>query len=182
MLGNGTAVYGATVVVGASADLPLAVPPDDVLARPRESRGTTDANGYFDVLSDLPAAGRPGVVAGAIDVSVRPLDGTHLPWVVLTNVQSAVDDGGAPRDINLPVITLPLPTPYPPSGSPSVPGELTDSSGNALPGALVRAYAFPAMPPTADGGTPRPRGARLIGMTQTDDHGSFQLFVVPPDP
>ena len=43
--------------------------------RPRESQGTTDLNGAFDILSD----------SGAVDFSIRPQVGTNFPWVVLTN-------------------------------------------------------------------------------------------------
>jgi hypothetical protein len=46
----------------------------------------------------------------------------------------------------------------------------------------VRAYAFPALVPAADGGTPESRAYRLVGMTVTDDNGGFQLFTAPPDP
>ena len=179
VLGNGTPVYGADVLVGSSADLPLAIPRDDVLARPREARGVTDASGHFDVLSDPPPS-VPAGFPGPLDVSIRPLPGTNLPWIVRTNVQSNLDDGGVPEDVTLPAMVMPLPTPYPPTGSPGV---LTDSSGSAIPNALVRAYAFPPpLPPLVDGGTPLSRGARLIGMTTTDESGNFQLFVVPPDP
>ena len=75
-------------------------------------------------------------------------------------------------------IVVSLPAPYPPSGQTGV---LVDSSGNLLPRALIRAYQFPLLPTPLDGGTPPSRGARLIGMTLSDDTGAFQLFTTPPN-
>jgi hypothetical protein len=184
VLGNGVPVYGADVVISPSADSPLNTPPDDVLARVRESHGTTDANGYFDVLSDPTAPARAGFSAGAADLSVRPPDGTHLPWIVLTNLiipPSSSNDGGIGTTLKLPTLTMPLPSTYPPT-APGAAGTLTDSHGIVLPHAIIRAYAFPTLVTPPDGGTPTTRAARLIGMTTSDSSGNFQLFTVPPDP
>jgi hypothetical protein len=172
VLGDGTPIYNATVVIDSSADAPFAIPKDDVLMRPRETQGHTDVNGYFDVLSD----------SGAVDISVRPQDGTRFPWAVLTNrivPPSSGSDAGTAGTLTLPNVVIPLPTPYPTSGAP---GLLTDSTGVPLPHAVVRAYAFPTLTAPPDGGTPASRGARLIGLTITDDTGAFQLFTAPPDP
>jgi hypothetical protein len=171
VLPDGTPVYAADVVIDASADDPF--PPNvvDPLARPREARGRTDADGRFDVLSD------PGLV----DISIRPQDGTRLPWVVLTSrtvLPSIPGDGGPPGGLTLAKeVVVPLPTPFTQAASSGV---VTDAVGNALPNAVVRAYAFPP-PAQVDGGTPPTRGARLIGATVSDSSGVFRLFLAPPD-
>jgi hypothetical protein len=178
VLGNGTPVFGAEVVIDASADdltagLATTSAPNnlDPFALPREARGTTDVNGFFDVLSD----------PGAVDISIRPHDGTNFPWVVLTNFTvppANENDAGIPSasTLTLPSVVIPLPSLY--GAAPQV---LTDSNGNALPQAVVRAYAFPQLSLQPDGGAPLTRAARLIGVTTTDENGAFQLFVAPPD-
>jgi len=79
--------------------------------------------------------------------------------------------------VTLPTVMIPLPSLYQ-QGAPSQ--VLTDSFGNALPLAVVSAYAFPALVSQADGGAPLSRAARLLGVTTTDANGAFQLFVAPP--
>jgi hypothetical protein len=170
-LPNGMPVYAADVVIDSSADAPLS-PSVDLLALPREVRGTTDVDGTFDVLSD----------PGAVDISIRPHDGTNYPWVVLTNFTvppSGANDAGvsSASTVTLPTVMIPLPSLYQ-QGAPSQ--VLTDSFGNALPLAVVSAYAFPALVSQADGGAPLSRAARLLGVTTTDANGAFQLFVAPP--
>jgi hypothetical protein len=162
-VGDGTPVYGAEVVLDPSADAPLDPGGFDPLALPRESIGSTDANGHFDVLVD------PGLV----DISVRPKDGTRFPWVVSTNWKVLADT------------TLPKAIVIPPPGDPSTTrsgGQLADAVGNPLTRTIVRAYGFPPAGPTVDGGAPSSRGARLVGMTTSDDTGRFELYVAPPDP
>jgi len=169
VLGNGTPVYAADVVIGASADAPF-MPNIDTLALPRESRGTTDENGFFDVLAD----------PGPVDISIRPRDGTNYPWVVLTNrnvLPNNPADGGLPSVLTLADVVVPLPSIYQQGTASEV---LTDSNGIALPHAVVRAYAFPPPFSASDAGTTPTRGARLIGATVTDDNAAFQLFVTPP--
>jgi len=171
-LPDGTPVFAADVVIDPSADDPLAPatdPDSDPLQRPREARGSTDANGDFDILSD------PGLV----DISIRPHDGTQLPWAVVTNAVVPIEipsDGGTPAGLTIPDVEIQLPTPF--ASTPL--GVLTDPTGGALPDTLVRAYAFPPSPPAGDGGVAATRAARLIGTTVTDSSGLFQLFVAPP--
>jgi hypothetical protein len=168
VLPNGTPVFAADVVVTASADSPF-LPKDDPLARPRESHGTTDTNGAFDVPSD----------PGFVDISIRPRDTTNFPWVVLTNRVVPPNDGsdaGVQVTLNVADIVIPEPSRFTQAAS----GVLTDSVGNPIVHAVVRAYAFPPLAVGVDGGTPQTRGARLLGMTVTDDSAQFQLFVVPP--
>jgi len=162
-LGDGTPVYGAQVVIGPSADAPLDANGFDPLALPREVIGSTDAAGKFDVLVD------PGLA----DISVRPVDGSRYPWVVTTNWKVLTDT------------TLPKPLVVPPPGDPSTArtgGQLVDPAGNPLAHTVVRAYGFPPPGPPVDGGTTGSRGARLAGMTTTDDTGLFELYLAPPDP
>jgi hypothetical protein len=146
------------------------LPNDDPLARPRESRGTTDVNGYFDVLSD----------AGTVDISIRPHEGTNMPWVVIMNRTVPISDGadgGGPLVLTLGDVVVPLPSRY--TQAPT--GELADFLGNPIIHAVVRAYAFPQVSTSADGGTSGTRAARLIGLTTTDASGYFQLFLAPPE-
>ncbi len=169
LLPDGTPVFAADVVVDPSADAPFSTTEDPHL-RPRESRGTTDTDGRFDVLSD----------PGDVDVSIRPHDGTQLPWVVLVSrkvLPTLSGDAGVGDGLALGDVVVNLPTPFTQSGAPGV---LVDTAGKQLPFTLVRAYAFPA-PVAVDGGAPQPRGARLIGSTVTDANGVFQLYVLPPE-
>jgi hypothetical protein len=171
VLPNGTPLYAAQVVIDPSADSPLLAIPDDPRMRPRETRGMTDINGAFDILSD----------SGAVDISVQPQAGTNFPWIVLTNrtvPPTVLGDAGGPTSLALSDIVVPLPAPYPPSGQT---GFLVDSTGVPIPRALIRAYQFPQLSSPPDGGTPPSRGARLIGMTLSDDTGAFQLFTTPPN-
>jgi hypothetical protein len=173
ILPDGTPVYAADVVIDPSADDPLkpsSDPNSDPLARPREVSGQTDAFGRFDIPSD------PGLV----DISIRPRDGTRLPWVFVNAtvpIDVASDAGAATDGLTIPDVVVPLPTPFVQSATTGV---LTDSLGNPLPGALIRAYAFPASNPTPDGGAPLPHAARQVGATVTDATGLFQLFVTEP--
>ncbi len=170
VLADGTPLFAATVVVSPSADLPLTTT-DDPLLRPRETQGLTDVNGLFDVPSD----------PGQVDISVRPQDGTQFPWVVLTSrtvPPSTGADGGVTSTLTIPTVTIPAPVTFPPTSA----GVLTDSLGNPVPNAVVRAYAFPPPAMAIDGGVAQSRGARLLGMTTSDANGNFQLFVAPPDP
>ena len=168
VLSDGTPVYGADVVIDASADDPFSSQ-DDPLARPRESQSSTDVEGRFDVPSD----------PGFVDVSIRPHAGTGFPWVVLTHrtvLVSVVGDAGSAGGLQLGDLVVPLPTPFVQSDST---GAIADVSGNLLPFATVRAYAFPPAG-SLDAGTSPTRGARLIGSTVADANGVFQLFVTPP--
>ncbi len=124
----------------------------------------TDGKGQFDVLVD----------PGTLDISVRPQDGSRYPWVVTTNWKVLSDT------------TLPKVVSIPPPGDPATTrsgGQLADSAGNPLTRTVVRAYGFPpAGPPLTDGGPPSSRGARLLGITTSDDEGQFELYIAPPDP
>ena len=114
LLPDGTPVYAADVVVGPSADAPFSS--DDPHLRPRESSGTTDTEGRFDVLSD----------SGLVDVSVRPHDGTRLPWVVLVNrlvPPNIPSDAGAPAGLALGDVLVKLPTPFTQSLAPGILGD-----------------------------------------------------------
>ncbi len=169
VLPNGMPVFAADVIIAASADSPF-LANDDPLARPREVRGTTDTNGLFDVPSD----------PGFVDISIRPRDTTNFPWVVLTNrvvpPNDGTSDAGAQVTLGISDVVIPEPSRFTQAAS----GVLTDSVGNPIVHAVVRAYAFPQLATGVDGGAPQTRGARLLGMTVTDDSAQFQLFVVPP--
>jgi len=162
-------VFAADVVITASADSPF-LPKDDPLARPREVHGTTDTSGNFDIPSD----------PGFVDISIRPRDGTNFPWIVLTNRVVPPNDGSSDAG-TIPSLTLgTIPMPEPSRYTQAAAGVLTDSVGNPIVHAVVRAYAFPPLSAGLDGGAAQTRGARLLGMTVTDDSAKFQLFVVPP--
>jgi hypothetical protein len=158
--GGGVPVPNATVYLTPSLSS-ITIPPPAVPASPidfpRSFEVTTDANGHF-VFSPVDQA---YVGEGLYDITVRPPDGTSLPWVVSPNhlISSQADA----------VTTFPLTVPAP------APLTLTlhDPDDNAVIGALVRAYAFPtcsALPCS---------GAIQIGEALTDSTGSFQMFLAP---
>jgi hypothetical protein len=169
VLPNGMPVFAADVIITASADSPF-LPKDDPLARPREVRGTTDTSGLFDIASD----------PGFVDISIRPHDATNFPWVVLTNRVVPPNDGSSDAGAQVTFIVGDVVIPEPSRYTQAAAGVLTDSIGNPIVHAVVRAYAFPPLGTGIDGGAPQTRGARLLGMTVTDDNAKFQLFVVPP--
>ncbi len=115
-----------------------------------------------------------------MDISIRPRDGTNFPWVVLMNRTVPLSDGadaGGQLTLSLPDVVVPAPSRF--TQKPM--GELTDNVGNPISHAVVRAYAFPPLTQGPDGGAPVTRGARLVGMTFTDESAFFQLFLAPPE-
>ena len=150
------ALVNAAVVVSSTRDPYLKTPPDPPLPLPpalaREVSSFTDAAGNFDVLVD------PGV----LDVSVRPADGSRFPWVVTTSVTVAAADLTLAQTVLIPVPTAQK-------------SRVVDPLGNAIPRALIRAYAFP----NPVNGTPSPpsRAARLVGQTYADGTGHYELYL-----
>ena len=93
---------------------------------------------------------------GFVDISIRPRDGTSFPWVVLTNRVVPPSDGsdaGVQVTLNVADVVIPEPSRYTQAGA----GVLTDSAGNPIVHAVVRAYAFPPVATGVDGGTPQAR-------------------------
>ena len=89
-------------------------------------------------------------------VVVRPLDGTGFPWV--TTILGTIAAQPPP-----PALSIKIPAPI------LVDMTLQDQGGNALVGAVVRAY----------GATPTTTQIQL-GTWLTDANGHFSMFVVPP--
>ena len=157
VLPDGRPLVDASVVVSSTNDPYLKTPPTPPLPLPpvqaRDVVSVTDASGSFDVLVD------PGVM----DISVRPAEGSRFPWVVTTALTVAAADVTLAQTIVIPVPTAQKST-------------VVDPLGNPIPGALIRAYAFPN-PPVS--GTPAPpsRAARLVGRTVTDAKGHYELYL-----
>ena len=149
-------LVNAAVVVSSTRDPYLKTPPDPPLPLPpalaREVTAFTDAAGNFDVLVD------PGV----LDVSVRPADGSRFPWVVTTSVTVAAADLTLAQTVLIPVPTAQR-------------SRVVDPLGNAIPRALIRAYAFPN--PVNGTPTPPSRSARLVGQTYADATGRYELYL-----
>jgi hypothetical protein len=130
--------------------------PASSIDSPRSFETTTDAGGRFAFKPPDALVG-----AGTYDITVRPLDGTNLPWVVFQTRQISATMGG-----DLGTFTVPAPA--------SLTVTLHDLADGAIVGALVRAYAFPPCPTSACFDP-----AHQIGESITDDTGTFQMFLAP---
>jgi hypothetical protein len=128
---------------------------------PRPVSVVTDAKGFFSADVDPNAFG-----LGTYDVTVRPLNGTSLPWVVLPGL--AVQASSAKTTVT----TLHVP-------APAELGPLTihDSQDDPVGLAVVQAYAFTACnPPSAGCLGP----AVKIGEAITDGTtGTFSMLLAP---
>jgi hypothetical protein len=145
-LADGRPLVGATVVAHAAASLAANPATADARLWPRPVSTVTDSTGAFAMLAD----------PGTYDLIVRPLDGTGFPWV--TTSLGAVAAQPPP-----PALSIQVPAPI------LVDMTLQDQGGNALVGAVVRAY----------GATPTTTQIQL-GTWLTDANGHFSMFVVPP--
>ncbi|MEO7034476.1 MAG: hypothetical protein ABI548_11280 [Polyangiaceae bacterium] len=163
---NGTPVATALVEAVAST----AVLQHDVLhealgeitAVPRASTGTVMASGSFNLLAD----------SGTFDVSVRPQAGTGFAWSVVP----AVGVGTTPETsagVNLASLLSPLPVQY--GGTVTVPGATADSAV-AVPGALIRAYAY-TLKGSYTSDPAKADSVVQIAETRADDTGGFKLLI-----
>jgi hypothetical protein len=157
VLADSRPLGGATVV-----GVPLACAPVSATAKdaasclPRSMQTTSAADGSFVL----------GLDPGTYRIHVEPPQGSRLPWVdskyTLTVQGSAAV--GAP-----PAATLVVPAPL------SLGLRLIYSSApqSAIPNALVRAYRMFGSGPTAT--------ALELGEALTDNDGTFELYVAPPE-
>jgi hypothetical protein len=102
---------------------------------------------------------------GSFDFSVRPLDGSGFPWLVRSRLFVAGADIAASVDLG--ELTVPYPA--------VLQGVIRDAAGEALPGAVVRAW-LPVGDPAAEG---EPVGVIQIGETLAYGDGSY-LLPLPP--
>ncbi len=128
---------------------------------PRAGTGSVTSSGDFSLLGD----------SGTFDVSVRPLAATGFPWLVVPGVgvsTSADNSAGA----NLGTRGLPLPVLY--RGTVTEPG--SNTTRNAVPGALIRVYVYTqAGKYTADPG--KADALVQIAETRADTTGDYQLLI-----
>ncbi len=143
---DGRALGGAQVEASPAASLgPLSVatPPTPVSSWPRSATTTTAADGSFSLALD----------PGTYDVTVRPVDGTFLPWVVSPSREVAASP------LALDTIFVPAPI--------DAGLRLADPQDNPIIGAIVRVFAVPT------GGTAYVE----IGRAITDANGQYDMFV-----
>ncbi len=163
-IADGRSLANATVEITPAASLltsqPMPLPGPSQLAQadgPRPFQVTTAIDGSFNALVD----------PGTYDVTVRPTDGTRLPWIVspshlILHDKTKLDALVVPAPVPL---ALTLHDPAGPSGE------------KFVSQAVVRAYAFTSCTPPA-GGTCN--GVALqIGQAFTDSTGSFEMFLTP---
>jgi hypothetical protein len=144
---DGRPLAGAQVEAKAAASLgpaSIATPPTPVSSWPRSATTTTAADGTFSLALD----------PGTYDFTVRPVDGTYLPWVVSPSRQVT---GTTPIALDPFVVPAPI-----------VAGlRLADPLDNPIVSAIVRVFAVPT------GGTAYVE----IGRALTDANGHYDMFV-----
>lgn len=149
MVTDGRAVGGADIVLVPAATQAVGTAS---WALPRAAAAKTARDGRFEVAVD----------PGTYDLTVLPAPGTRLPWVVSTS--RTVGHGS----VELEPLLVPAPV--------RVALTLRDPAGNALAGALVRAYAPSARQPA--GGARRP--VYEVGRAWTNANGRFEMFLAGP--
>lgn len=116
---------------------------------PRAGATTTDVDGSYTLTLDH----------GTYVLSIRPLDGTGLPW---WTEAFPIDNGAV--SVSASPVAIPAPI--------HANVQLVDPSGNAIVNAIVRVYTSPD---AGAGGT----GPVEIGHSITDDTGNFDLVLAP---
>jgi hypothetical protein len=122
---------------------------------PRSTSVSTDANGEYALTLD----------PGAYTLRVRPADGSHLPWVVLST-PLVVDGVNIPPPSDPIVVRAPM----------SLGLTLYDPNSNAIANALVRVFRLPASSPAG----PVSSTAIEVGEAITDSTGHYDMYVAPP--
>jgi hypothetical protein len=152
--------------------------PSVVLLTPPAARPTlaqVDWPRPFQVVTGDDGSFRASVDPGAYDITVRPVDGTRLPWIVspanlATGGQVFSASTKTPTPIQLPRFWIPAPS--------ALDVTLRDQLGNPVTEALVRAYLFTSC--TIPMGDTSCNGFALqIGQAFTDGNGSFEMFLTP---
>jgi hypothetical protein len=115
---------------------------------PRQANVFTEADGSFQLSLD----------PGQYKLTVRPADGTRLPWVV-----SDLSIGGADGPRTLAPILVPAPA--------SAGVRLVDPEGLPVVSALVRAFSVPSTGPAVE-----------VGRGLTNGDGYFDMYLSPPSP
>jgi hypothetical protein len=122
---------------------------------PRSASATTADDGSYTLTLDH----------GTYTLSVRPLDGTGLPWSTVTVL---VENGAVTA--SAPLVSIPAPI--------HANMQLVDPSGNAIVHALVRVYTSPGAGSASVGGPTELEIAHSI----TDDTGNCDLVLPPATP
>jgi hypothetical protein len=157
LIADGRFLANATVDLTPSVVPPPSMPssssPPATLGSPRPFKVTTGDDGSFTASVD----------PGTYDVTVRPVDGTRLPWIV------------SPAHVISGNTTLErLYVPAPQALNVTLHDPLLDSP---IAQAVVRAYAFTGC--TAPPGGACHGVALQIGQGFTDVNGSFEIFLTP---
>jgi hypothetical protein len=147
---DGRALSGALVEAHAAAS----IAGTDPRLWPRTVSTFTDANGGYAL----------SVGPGTYDLVVEPIDGSGFPWTTT----SSLSIPAAERSSFDVVVPAPI----------VVDLTLHDSGNNALPFAVVRAFAPSATAAPTDGGVP----AQIpLGAWFTDQNGHFTMLLAPPN-
>jgi hypothetical protein len=132
---------------------------------PRPVTVTTAANGTFSVNVD-PCNFAP---LCSYDVTVRPVDGTGLPWIVFPDIQVSTTTPA-------PCLELSVPAPA------RLALTIHDPRNIPIADAVIRAYAFTACTPPSGQTTCAPPDlgpAIQIGEALTDGTGAFEMYLTP---
>jgi hypothetical protein len=132
----------------ASSTQSVAIGPASDACLPRPAQTLTDDDGRFGLALD------PGTYL----LRVRPVEGSHLPWVRQT-LQIAPGQGPTPLE----AITIPAPS--------RLQMTLSDTNQNPIPNAIVRVFTDPSL-----------AGAAIeLGRAITDSTGNYEIDLAPTE-
>ncbi len=151
---DGRALAGAVVIATPAASLAASGVPSE--RWPRLAITTTELDGTFVFTLDSGPIFDSGTIYDTYDITVRPADGSRLPWVVSPSRSVPIGDADL-------LLTDPIEIPAPIAAGLT----LVDPQENPIVRAIVRAYAVPS------GGT----AFVEIGRALTDTGGRYELFL-----
>jgi hypothetical protein len=127
-----------------------------------------------------PADGRfaMAVDRGVYDVSLRPPEGSALPWLLAPSLVVEGAESAGVRDVRIDIGTVEPPLPVRYQGFVTVPRVSEAGAVNdPLPGSVIRAYAFVDADGRIASAPEKAAWVMLLGETRAGDQGQFELFL-----